>query len=60
MLKGQFIEDMEDIMETYKRRFTHYSCEYNFKGIEKAKGKMQDYANCIKKMEKVLSYIDKL
>ena len=59
-MKGQFIEDMEEIYETYKRKFVYYSAEYNFLGKEKAKQKMQDYKKCVDKMSAVMKFIDTL
>lgn len=60
MIKGHFIEDMERLQELYEARFTHYSCEYNFKGNEKAKARMYDYLNCVEKMKKVMKFINDL
>ena len=60
IINGNFIEDMERIYDLYNLRFVHFSNEYNFKGKENAKIKMNDYLNCVEKMKKVLIYIDTL
>lgn len=39
-------------------RFVKYSSEYNFKGNQKAEGKMIDYKNCVEKMKKVMKFIN--
>ena len=60
IIKGRFIEDMEQLQEHYEQRFVHFSCEYNFKGNQKAAQKMYDYQNCVEKMKKLMPLIDEL
>lgn len=60
IINGNFIEDMERIYDLYNSRFVYFSNEYNFKGKETAKIKMNAYYNCVEKMKKVLQYIDSL
>lgn len=59
-MRGNFIEDMEEIQLLYQSRLVHYSSEYHFNGNEKAKGKMLNYKNCVEKMKKVMTYINNL
>lgn len=59
-MRGNFIEDMEEIQLLYQSRLVHYSSEYYFNGNEKAKGKMLNYKNCVEKMKKVMTYINNL
>jgi hypothetical protein len=58
MIKGDFIEDMERIQELYQARFANYSAQYHFEGKDKMKSKMEDYQNCVEKMDKVMKFIN--
>lgn len=60
MIRGNFIEDMEQLQSLYEERFTHYSCEYHFNGKVNARVKMLDYKNCVEKMKKVITFINNL
>lgn len=60
MIRGDFVEDMERLQSLYEARFTHYSCEYHFRGKENARVKMLGYKNCAEKMKKVITFINTL
>lgn len=60
-IKGDFIEDMEQLQELYNSRFVHYSTNFHYRGGNyRDEQKMIKYGLCVQKMEKFMKFINSL